>query len=405
MKKTLVNIVSEANPASAYLFVKEMYEEGDELLFIAAKDTEDAMEALIQVLAVPDHVVHRIVLYKDRDAFIYERICRQLRENLKQDSNYHVNLAGGTRYLALAVRQAFEKYHPKFFYTNVEHNVIIGTIYDDSIDDNDDYVLPIRYRMTIGEYLALHRLSHDITPTDRHQARFPREFANRIFDLVSMHRLSSEESNVFEKLREGYRNGKSRQTRRTLPGLRQRQRIAIDEICAPQNPEWVPIPNLKEFLRHIGFVPQNSGFMSREELEYITGGWFEEFIFYWVQSAVNPDDVATGVHITRNVAGHDNELDVVFVRGNKLFVMECKSGISTTSLFNEIIYKACALKRELLGLSCQFYLCSLKKDENNELKKIAESMDITFCDNAILSNPRKRSRITAAIRRITQSEL
>lgn len=403
--KTLVNIFSEVNPASTYLFIKEMYEAGDELLFIATKDTEEAMEALIRVLALPAEVIHRIVLNKERDAFIYERICRQLREKLRPDANYHLNLAGGTRYLALAVRQAFEKYKTKFFYTNVEHNVIISTIYDDSIDDNDDYVFPIRYRMSVGEYFAIHRLSHDITSQNRHHAHFPCDLANRIFDSSALRRFTEDEYEVFDRLREGYRNAKSRQTHRTLHALRQRQRIAIDEICAPKNPEWWPIPNLKNFLHRIGFVPKTPGFISREELEYLTGGWFEEFIFYWVQTTVNPDDIATGVHISRNVARHDNELDVVFMRGNKLFVMECKSGISTTSLFNEIVYKACALKRALLGLSCKFYLCSLKKDENNELKKIAESMDVTFCDHAILSNPHKRSRITTAIRRMTQSKL
>ena len=44
MSKTLVNIITEDNPIPAYLFIKEMYEEGDRLMYISAKDTEDVIE-------------------------------------------------------------------------------------------------------------------------------------------------------------------------------------------------------------------------------------------------------------------------------------------------------------------------------------------------------------------------
>lgn len=127
----------------------------------------------------------------------------------------------------------------------------------------------------------------------------------------------------------------------------------------------------------------------RDELEYLTGGWFEEYVYYLVIKHINPDDAAIGVKISRAGVRHNNELDVIFTKGNKLFVIECKTGVQTERLFNEIVYKLCAIKEALLGVSCYSYIFSLKKDDSNDLKRIAENMGITFVDHDILLTPRK----------------
>ena len=80
---------------------------------------------------------------------------------------------------------------------------------------------------------------------------------------------------------------------------------------------------------------------------------------------------------------------MIFTKGNKLFVIECKTGVQTERLFNEIVYKLCAIKEALLGVSCYSYIFSLKKDDSNDLKRIAENMGITFVDHDILLTPRK----------------
>ena len=38
MSKTIVNIIDKSNPLPAYLFTKEYYEDGDELLFISTEE-------------------------------------------------------------------------------------------------------------------------------------------------------------------------------------------------------------------------------------------------------------------------------------------------------------------------------------------------------------------------------
>lgn len=381
MPKTLVNIITEDNPLPAYLFIKENYEAGDRLMYISAKDTEDDLDALSELFNVPATLIEEIVLKDAMDEFAYERICRTVQVYLKQGITYWVNLAGGTRYMALAVQQVFKKYDSRFFYLQTDENFIVETIFHDSIYDDDDYYLPIRHRMTIAEYLHVHEIQHDLAASNHQPIRSETETAH-LFALFANQQLKRADYEVMELLRLHYRN---------------RRRIYISKVESTSDQQNPAIPHLSKFLDYIGFVPQMSDVLNRDELEYLTGGWFEEYVYYQVKKYVQPQDIALSVVISRKGVRHNNELDVVFTKGNKLFVIECKTGVQTERLFNEIVYKACAINESLLGVSCYSYIFSLKKDGNDLLKCIAANMDITFVDYGILTSPKKLRLIMAKI--------
>ena len=374
MSKTLVNIITEDNPIPAYLFIKEKYEAGDSLMYISAKDTEDDLDALSDLFNVPATHIEEIVLKHNMDEFTYEKICRTVLSFLNPDVNYCVNLAGGTRYMALAVQQVFERFKSEFFYVQVEENLIVKSAFDDSIFNNDDYFFPIRHRMTVAEYLRAHEIRHDL---DRyhHVPTRSKEASEYLYRLFSQNRLSDGDYKILEMLRNDYRK---------------RNRIKISAVETIGDGDGPAIPGLSRFLYEIRFVPRQAGFINKLELEYLTGGWFEEYVYYLVKKYVKPQDIAIGIKISRVGVRHDNELDVVFTKGNKLFVIECKTGVKTERLFNEIVYKACAIKEALLGVSCYSYIFSLTRDDkDNTFKLIAGNMDIIFYDHDILTKPRK----------------
>lgn len=373
MPKTLVNIITEDNPIPNYLFIKERYEVGDRLMYISAKDTEDDLDALSELFQVPATQIDEIVLKHDMDEFTYEKICRAVLVRLNKETHYCVNLAGGTRYMALAVQQVFEKFDAEFFYVQLEENLIVKSAFDDSIYNNDDIFYPIKYRMTIAEYLRAHDIECSLDKHSHLPIRSMDEAA-LIFNLFTQHQLTGEDYGTLELLRIHYRG---------------RKRINIKNTETSANPNRPAVPHLSDYLYKIGFVPQDKGVLNRSELEYLTGGWFEEYVYYLVKKHIKPQDLAINVKISREGIRHNNELDVVFTKGNKLFVIECKTGVQTDRLFNEIVYKVCAISEALLGVSCCSYIFSLKKDDDNALKRIADNMGITFIDNAILTNPRK----------------
>ena len=372
MPKTIVNIITEDNPIPAYLFIKEMYQEGDRLMYISAKDTEDDLDSLSDLFNVPAGDIMEIVLKNDIDELKYENICRAVLGYLDHNVSYCVNLAGGTRYMALAVQQVFERFQAEFFYVQVEENIIVKSKFDDSIFNNDDYVFPIRHRMTIAEYLQAHEIQNDLDRFTHGPIR-SKEESVYIFSKFTQRGLSVQDYDTMEALRK-YRNMKSIQ-------------ILTTETTGYY--QYPAMPGLSGFLCHIDFVPEKKGTLNKREIEYLTGGWFEEYVYYLVKKHIKPQDIAMGVRISRSGVRHDNELDVVFMKGNKLFVIECKTGVQTERLFNEIVYKVCAIREALLGVSCYSYIFSLKRDDTDVLKRIADNMEITFVDHDILTSSRK----------------
>ena len=373
MSKTIVNIISREHPLAAYLFVKEYYEVGDKLLFVSANETFDCITPLVKCLGVDQEIVQRIVLRRNSDTYTYERICRIINNNLDKQTVYYVNLAGGTRYMALSVQHVFSNYNTKFFYTQTEQNLIVKTIFDNSIFDNDDDIYPIKYKISLSEYFSVYGLTHDLF-LPRYMAP-DKQHAQLMFDMFTKRKLSSSDYKVLDVIRDKYRNWKY---------------IDIKEIETTVNDSMIPIPNLSKFLNYINFQPEEKGFLKREEMEYLTGGWFEEYVYNLIKTNVNPDDIAIGTHIDGcPEIKHNNELDVCFIKNNHLFVIECKTGINSESVFNEIVYKVSALKEVLLGLHCHSYIFSLKKDLTGDLKKIAKYMDITFCDYDTLMRDEK----------------
>ena len=384
MPKTIVNIITEDNPIPAFLFIKEMYQPEDKLMYISAKDTEDDLEALSDLFSIPATHIKEIVLKHNMDEFTYEKICRTVLEYLKQnqDDHYCVNLAGGTRYMALAVQQVFEDFNSTFYYVQVEENMIVKSKFDDTIDNNDDYFYPISYRMKIAEYLRAHEIKHDLAPYTHKPIRF-REEAEYIFNLFIHDGLSQQDYDTLDLLRNHYRN---------------LQYVKIKTVQEKGYKKHPPVPGLTGLLNTFDFVSETFGELSKREVEYLTGGWFEEYVYFLIKKRVKPQDIALGVRIWRdNVKQkHDNELDVVFTKGNKLFVIECKTGVQTKQ-FNDVVYKLCAISEALLGVSCCSYIFSLKPDETDILKKVARNMDITFIDRGILTSQKKLRKELAYI--------
>ncbi len=369
MSKTIVNIIDKSNPLPAYLFTKEYYESGDVLLFISTEEEADCIHRLAQLLEVEEAFVKSIIVKRFQDNMLYEHICRAIKDKLNTDTQYYLNLAGGSRYMTLSVQHVFEEFNTLFFYTQTRENQIVKTIFDNSIYDDDDEVFPIKHRMTLKEYFSLYGLESDVD-TPRKQVK-ETSFSQHLFTMFSQNLLGTNDFKAMQVLRERYRNWNY---------------LNISEAENPTKESMTAIPNLTKFLDYIGFVSEQKGVLQSAEMEYLTGGWFEEYVYALIKEVLKPDDIAMGVHISNGVIKHNNELDVCFMKANKLFVIECKTGVTSESLFNEIVYKVCALKEVLLGTS-NSYIFSLKKDHKGVWKKTAKYMGITFCDWLNLTKP------------------
>ncbi len=386
MSKTIVNIIDKSNPLPAYLFTKEYYEEEDELLFISAEEEADCIQVLTKSLEIEEQKVKSIIVQRYQEKFLYEHICRTIKNKLDTEKQYYLNLAGGNRYMTLSVQHVFEDFNTLFFYTQTRENQIVKTIFDNSIYDDDDEVFPIKHRMSLKEYFSLYGLQSDVDEPRKKVKETA--FSQHLFTMFSQGLLGQGDYKTMEILREKYRNWKF---------------LIISEVEHPTKDYMTAIPNLSKFLEFIGFVPERPGSLQSYEMEYLTGGWFEEYVYALIKDVLQPDDIAMGVHISNGIIKHNNELDVCFIKSNKLFVIECKTGVTSESLFNEIVYKVCALKEVLLGTS-NSYIFSLKKDHKGNWKKTAKYMGITFCDWLNLTKPENLKLILNEMNKIAKEK-
>ena len=386
MSKTIVNIIDKNNPLPAYLFTKEYYEDGDNVLFISTVEEADCIDHLAKQLEISEEKVERIIVKRHENNMLYEYICRTIKNQLSQEKQYYLNLAGGNRYMTLSVQHVFEEFNTLFFYTQTRENQIVKTIFDNSIYDDDDEVFPIKHRMTLKEYFGLYGLETDLDQP-RPQVK-DIAYSQHLFTMFSQSLLGRGDYQAMETLRNKYRNWKF---------------LIVSEVENPHKEYMTSIPNLGKFLNYIGFVPERQGSLQNNEIEYLTGGWFEEYVYLLIKEVLRPDDIAMGVHISNGRIKHNNELDVCFIKSNKLFVIECKTGVTSESLFNDIVYKVCALKEVLLGTS-NSYIFSLKKDSKGIWKKTAKYMGITFCDWLSLTKPENLKHILKEMNKIAEEK-
>ena len=105
----------------------------------------------------------------------------------------------------------------------------------------------------------------------------------------------------------------------------------------------------------------------RPELRrYLGGEWFEEYVYLRIKRDFNlrDEDIAKSVKIFRlSSTSNDNELDVVFVRDNALYVIECKVsmtgyGKEPKSVVDEYLYKLAAISKDF-GLRVNSYIFTL----------------------------------------------
>ena len=369
MPKTIVCIVSD-DPIINYLFVKEKYKSGDEVLLIASQYTKNKMKQLKNVLDVPSEAVRFLTLDKEYDEEVWDTMCRTIRRHLSADKHYFVNLAGGTRFMSLAVQVVFAPFDTQYFFVSGKRNMVISSMIDDNNDDNDDKFFTIKYRLSVCKYLKVNGLKVSTNQLTRDYAS-----TKRFFDMFVNGLLSNQDYDNIDILRNSYRNSSS---------------IDIDVVENQPGTKAKPrIYGLSNFLGRIGFVPETPGVLNNAELRFLTGGWFEEYVYYKIKEDINPDSIEVGVAILRDPSPISNDLDVVFTLCNKLFVVECKTGVEKSSTFHQIAYKACALHESLLGMSSHAYICSLSSDNKENLTMMARNMDIWYCDRSYFTDPNK----------------
>lgn len=256
----------------------------------------------------------------------YYDTLQLLANEFSGNEHYIVNLTGGNKLMMLAC------YH--FFMQNSTNELFylpIGEKTFQNLRSKDGRIVPVTSELTVWEYLTAYGIGFDAAEST-------------LFDLSKAHSIMQLHRD------KGFR------------------RIDVLHELKLQ-PDW------------------------SDELFYYDGGWFEEYIFYTIKNTFQLSEA----HIYLNVTFHPgegiernvNELDIVFVYNNELFIIEAKAQVSDyfdkvkqkygfsvadNKRLGQILYKMASINKGL-GIRTQSLLLTL-----SNLSHETDSFNTTYND-------------------------
>mgnify|MGYP004702574415 CR=1 FL=1 len=253
-----------------------------------------------------------------------------------------VNLTGGTKVMTLAAFDFFKDLGAEIYYLTGSDDVLIKLA-----PGRKKKVETIKTQVNLEQFFQ----GYGFEIKETSSSSISSLYTERFFEMFTKG-LISEYNDVLSQLREKRGN-----------------RIT----------DFSTFEGLSNFLANIEFPLNTDGELSKHEVKYLTGEWFEEFVSKRLieELQLTSDHIKTGIVISKknkDGASIPNELDVVFIWKNKIYLIECKTSVfvdillpdGTTrpaSIIGETLYKSDSLKQGL-GLFANtsiFILDSLKE--------------------------------------------
>lgn len=385
MKKLLVNLISEQT--IPVLLSINSFPEAKHHLFITTRKMEDAetgRRSLWLKKAAnldPVNVVVTEVLADDYNDIMAKLGSEQMEDYYKEFDEIIVNITGGNKLMSIAVNEFFKGKTENIYYLPIHNETYV-------IPNNPLYKKTVNSLLSIETYLGacgLHK-------TDKRVSFKQPLNSPRAFTFEELERLLGEFL-VNEELR-----AKSERLRLLFRADDSVYRFKKDKLDYSVLPE---ADEIDEILTSFGF--SSDEMIGKKTVDFITGGWYEEYVYYLVCSMFEKeglvpvgydleDFVKIGVQLSPKAGDEfkakyftSNDLDVIFILNSKLYVIECKSGgMDKTYDYNRTVYMQSAL-RKYFGLSVTSVLCTLSSVSEENMEK-AKVFGIKVLDKSYFAN-------------------
>lgn len=263
--------------------------------------------------------------------FDFEQIEQQLNTlQFNDDDQLIVNITGGTKIMTLAVYEYFRQLGAQIFYV-VPNSKKYIKVFPKTRQKQYDF----QTNLTVEQYIKAYGFDIKNDTPNYGSKKQAQKLLEKNLPYFDPNCSNNPYVNVILELQ------------------RIRKKVEINAI-----------EGLNLLLEEFEFTPQKSGILSEEEIKYLTGGWLEELLYFQVidELQIEPEYIKRGLFIHRS--GVVNELDIVFVHNNKLYILEPKvsvyyyqEGKKMTTL-REIVYKSDSLQDEF-GLYANWAIVTL----------------------------------------------
>lgn len=308
----------------------------DAVFLVSTKkmESEGRSKSIIKALELKgfdiSKIYNPIVVIEDSITDCTKKIEEQISEI--GDANFTVNITGGTKIMAISAFEVFKDYGAQIGYIPIGKNEYITVFPKKQVNR----IEKISIRLGVVEYLTaygLEVLNKEKLNKKAQIAHSRKELTEYILNYYN--EIQRVMDKFIEKLREQRKNKKG-----------------VSFEYQPSNAFE------QKMLENAGFENDGENYrkhLSKDEIEYFTGGWLEEYCFNELLNLKNSliDDIVTSIEIKKGE--YQNEIDVMFTSNNALYTIECKSGSQSHDPDVDILYKIAAL-RQNFGLSAKSFL-------------------------------------------------
>ncbi len=279
------------------------------------------------------------------------------------DSRITLNITGGTKIGTLGTYQVFYTNDKEIFYVDTANHKILKLH-----PKNDQNPIPITVSIPISDYLLAH--GFEINPAEDKDLQINKRKGLTDYLAATINYKPHIIQHINEKLHK-YDQG------------------------SPL-PVSFKLPNDEKLLKHItlleGVTIQQDGRMKIDDeksLMYLKGFWFEEYVYMTAKDCA-PDEImlnVTGKWLTTSRYNPKNEFDVVLSKGNRLFIISCKTANpnrqdsnSEEGVGRKYLYELESLGDRALGLFGKKIIVSSAAVSDQAVRKRAEIMGIELVD-------------------------
>lgn len=262
--------------------------------------------AIFTAAGLPGEQIKSIITEDDHFNRIKEATKAFITSSNPEDTHYMVNLTGGTKMMAMAVYDYFQKHSSSFYYLPIGKNEIIRM--DGDLSGTRD---PVKTRLTLFQYLKASGIAY----SEKEVFTFSEKDCNLIFNEYKKRCFNFEAFPVTKALKIANTYVKEENVRG----------------------EW-----FEEFVYY----------RIKQQLEL----------------PLNSISTSVKIYKDKVIPYNDNEFDVMFVYENKLFVIECKVNLSTGNTrtkLDQTLYKLGAISKNF-GLQTESYIFTMAKLRNRK---------------------------------------
>ncbi|HHT9125975.1 MAG TPA: Card1-like endonuclease domain-containing protein [Candidatus Brocadiia bacterium] len=361
MKKILISLISEQTIPNILVTI---HYKPDILWFISTERMEkerktECIEDTLKLKGLLPPTVEKVTVDQNSLEDCINKI-ESLIEKVDNEFEYIVNITGGNKVMAIAAYEIFREIGQKVVidYLPLGTNELVQIF----PRKKPLKICEIKKRLNLEEYLRSYGFK--IQNKD--------ELQRKASESISRKDGSKWIMNNYEQLKEVlgflYKN------------LKEARNIKRYPLSATYDRNLASIES--EMLNKNGFETkgrQISKDMNKEEVVYLTGGWFEEYVFNEVFDLKQEgllDDAMVGINI-EDLSGVLNELDIAFVKENIFYHIECKTLTEgEKDIVRDEVYKKGAISTLLGKGEKRAMICTTLNQISESITKRAQSYGV-----------------------------